>query len=92
MIVVNKALESLKKKVNRSGLGCFGAGFLEGVALQFERAAKGMRLVAISNRTLGNAFKAYEDAEAKEIAVVTSQYQIDTAIKENKSCITTDPN
>ncbi|SHE35713.1 Predicted homoserine dehydrogenase, contains C-terminal SAF domain [Fodinibius roseus] len=94
MIIVDKALEKLEKEGNPIRVAMVGAGFMgKGIALQFQTAAKGMQLVAISNRTLDKAVTAYEESGVEDgnIAEVHSQKEMDNAIRESKSCVTTDP-
>lgn len=92
MIIADKALEKIEREGHQIKVGMVGAGFFgRGLALQFETAAKGMRLVAISNRTLGKAIKAYQDAENENIWEVTSQKELDEGIRDGKACVTTDP-
>lgn len=92
MIIVDRKLEKLEKEGNPIRVGMVGAGFMgKGIALQFQTSAKGMELVAISNRTLDKAVTAYQESGVEDIAEVHSQKAMDKAIKQNKSCVTTDP-
>ncbi|MGD8426837.1 MAG: Gfo/Idh/MocA family oxidoreductase [Balneolaceae bacterium] len=92
MIIVDKALEKIEKEGNLIKVAMVGAGFFgKGVALQFQTAAKGMKLVAISNRTLENAVKAYEESGVENITEVNSQTDLDAAIQQGEQCVTTDP-
>ena len=92
MIIVDNALEQREQEGNPVKVAMVGAGFMaKGIALQFQTAVQGMRLVAISNRTLDKAVTAYEQAGVKEINKVDRQDELDEAIKQNKKCVTTDP-
>lgn len=92
MIIVDKALEKREKENNPIKVAMVGAGFMgKGIALQFQTAAKGMRLVAISNRTLDKAITAYEESGVKDVAEVHSQGALDEAIKQEKAAVTSDP-
>jgi glutamyl-tRNA reductase len=63
MIIVDKALEKRQQDGNPIRVGLVGAGYIgRGIALQIEKFMTGMRLVAISNRTLSRAERAYKEA------------------------------
>lgn len=92
MIIVDKALEEREREGNPIKVAMVGAGFMaNGIALQFQTAAKGMRLVAIANRTLEKGLTAYREAGAKEIVKVELQEELDKAIDEGNPCVTTNP-
>lgn len=92
MIIVDKAVEKREQSGNPIRVAMVGAGFFgRGVALQFLTAAKGMRLVAIANRTLSTAIEAYKQAGEGEIAEVKDQLELDMSIEKGKVCVTTDP-
>ena len=68
-----------------------GAGFMgRGIALQVLKYAKGIRLPAISNRTLSQAEKAYNQAgfDAKRIDNLT---ELEDAISEGRHVVTDNP-
>ena len=74
MIIVDKKLEELEGKGKPIRVGLAGAGFAaRGLAAQLLTNPVGMRLVAISNRTLANAHKAYKDAGIKKIFEIKTQ-------------------
>lgn len=92
MIIVDNALEQREKEGNPVNVAMVGAGFMaKGIALQFETTVKGMRLVAICNRTLDKAVTAYKQAGVEETKEVYLQLELDEAIKQGKACVTTDP-
>lgn len=92
MIIVDKELEKLERANNPIKVGMVGAGFMgKGIALQFQTAAKGMELVAISNRTIEKATKAYEEAGVENILEVGSQKEMDESIRQGTCCVTGDP-
>ncbi|MHC4644435.1 MAG: NAD(P)-dependent oxidoreductase, partial [Planctomycetota bacterium] len=77
MIIVDSALEKRQKEDNPIRVALVGAGYMgRGIALQIERYITGMRLVAISNRTVSQARRAYKEAgvesftEAESVAVM----------------------
>lgn len=92
MIIIDKALEKLEKKGKPIRVGLVGCGFAgRGFALQLLTNSVGMRLVAISNRTLKTAKKTYQDLGAKNIKNPKNQKAFDLAIKKGDSPITTNP-
>lgn len=92
MIIVDKKLEELEKEGIPIRVAMVGAGFFaRGVALQFQTAAKGMRLVAIANRTVSNAVNVFEEAGAEDVRSVESQKELDSAINQGQTCVTGNP-
>lgn len=94
MYIIDNELRRLEKENKPIKVGLIGAGFAaRGFALQLLTAAYGIKLVAISNRTLANARMAYTDAlgEDTEITEVTTQTAMDQAIKDGKCVITDNP-
>lgn len=92
MIIVDKALEKLEKENNPIKVGMVGAGFMgKGIALQICSVAKGMRLVAISNRNKEKATAAYRQAEVEDIDEIDSVKGLDKAILSDRRVVTNDP-
>lgn len=92
MIILDKKLEELEKEGKPITVGLIGAGFAgRGFALQLILSEIGMRLVAISNRTISEAERAFKDAGKTNIEVVSDEKALATVIKENKRAITSDP-
>ena len=71
MILVDRVLEKREAGGRPIRVGLVGAGFMgRGTALQiFTAHRKGIRLVAISNRNLDGAKRAYAEARAIEIVL-----------------------
>ena len=70
----------------------FGAGFVaRNTALQIVSAVHGMRLVAIVNRTLSNAERAFESAGVDATTNVASGAELDRAIARGRYAVTDDP-
>ncbi len=91
MILVDNALEKRQREGNPIRVAMIGAGFMgRGIALQFLTAAKGMKLVAISNRHLGEASRAYREAGVSELTEVKSVTQLENAIARGSYAITED--
>lgn len=92
MIIVDSALEKRESDGNPIRVGLIGAGYVgRGVALEILTSIVGMRLVAISNRTLGKAKSAYEQAGLTSVRVVDSSSQLDDAIARGEHSITDNP-
>ena len=92
MVIVDRELQKLEMENKPIRVAMVGAGFFaQGLALQFETAAVGMRLVAISNRTLPKAIKVYEQAGVEAVTTVKNQKQLSTAIRQGNACVTSDP-
>jgi predicted homoserine dehydrogenase-like protein len=68
-----------------------GAGYMgRGIAYQMVKGMPGMRLVAISNRTLSTAERAYREAGASSIRTAQSAADLDDAIVAGVGAVTTD--
>lgn len=92
MIIVDTALEKRAREGNPVRVAMTGAGYMgRGIALQILSAFPGMRLVAISNRTVSEAERAYREAGADEVRHVASRSQLEEAIRQNVYAITDDP-
>jgi predicted homoserine dehydrogenase-like protein len=93
MIIVDTALAKRKAENNPVRVGMVGAGFMgKAIALQICTAVPGMQLVAISNRTLENAKKAYEQAGVSNVTEVSSLSELNENIKNGGYSITNNVN
>ncbi len=91
MIIVDSELERRQQNDNPVRVAMVGAGYIgQGVALQIEQYMTGMRLVAIANRTLSAAKKAYQDAGADPVKSVENTAQLEAAIVARHYAITDD--
>jgi predicted homoserine dehydrogenase-like protein len=91
MIIVDKALEARQHAGNPVRVGMIGAGFMgRGIALQILNNVPGMDLVAISNRSLDGASRAYAEAGQPDVAVVESVAQLEQAISAGRYAVTED--
>jgi predicted homoserine dehydrogenase-like protein len=91
MIIVDKALEKRQQEGNPIRVAMVGAGYMgRGIALQILTAIVGMRLVAISNRTLSEAERAYREAGADSVKTVETGAQLEEAISQGRYAITDD--
>ncbi len=91
MIIVDKALEKREREGKPIKVAMVGAGFMgRGIALQIVKSVVGMRLVAISNRNIEGARRAYSEAGVEDVRVVENISQLEEAIAKKKYAITAD--
>jgi Predicted homoserine dehydrogenase len=93
MIIVDKALEARAQAGNPIRVGMIGAGFMaRGIALQMLSCVPGMKLVAISNRHIEGARRAYREAGVTDdqIRAVESVGQLEEAITRGEYAVTED--
>src|SRR5680860_87043 len=89
MIIVDKALAQRQHAENPVRVAMIGAGFMaRGIALQILNYVPGMDLVAISNRSLPGAMRAYAEAGQPDVEVVESVAQLDQAISAGRYAVT----
>ena len=92
MIIVDTALEKRQAEGNPIRVAMVGAGYMgRGIALQIEKYMTGMRLVAISNRTLSEAKRAYDEAGIEATMTIENIAQLDEAISQNRYAVTDNP-
>jgi predicted homoserine dehydrogenase-like protein len=92
MIIVDTALARREAEGNPVRVAMIGAGFMgRGIALQIAAAVPGMTLVAICNRHIEGARRAYAEAGESEVAVVTTSADLENAIAAGRPAITDDP-
>ena len=91
MIIVDTELQKRFEQGNPVRTAIIGAGYMgRGVALQIISAFPGMKLVAVSNRTLSEADRAYRQAGIDSITTVNTVPQLEEAISRGAYCITED--
>ena len=91
MIIVDKALEKRQQENRPIRVAMVGAGFMgRGVALQILNAVQGMELVAIANRHLDGAKRAYLEAGIEEVRAVETVTRLDDAIAQGHYAVTED--
>lgn len=89
MILVDTALEKREKEGKPIRVGLIGAGYMgRGIALQFLTPLVGMKLVAIANRTLPDAERAYSQAGIDSLKTVGTVSQLESAIDGGQFAIT----
>jgi predicted homoserine dehydrogenase-like protein len=92
MIIVDTALAKRFEAGNPVRVAMVGAGYMgRGIALQILSAMPGIRLVAISNRTLNEAERAYRDAGIESVRHISSQSALEQAISQGQYAVTDDP-
>ncbi|HEY7196472.1 MAG TPA: Gfo/Idh/MocA family oxidoreductase [Gaiellaceae bacterium] len=92
MIIVDTALAEREQRGDPIQVGLVGAGFFgTAVAKQITRSVPGMRIAAISNRTVERARSAYERAGVDDVAHVSSASELDAAVERGQAAITDDP-
>jgi len=91
MIIVDNALKKREKEKDPILVALVGAGNVgRGIALQIENYFVGMKLIAIANRTLANAERAYREAEVDAINKVATVDQLEDSIAKDQYAITND--
>ncbi len=92
MSALLRALEERAAAANPVRVGLVGAGYAgRGFAARVIRRTPGMELVAISNRTIESAARAYRGAGVDSIERATTTAELDAAIAANRPVITDDP-
>src|SRR4051812_35677972 len=92
MVIVDTALEERHAAGNPVCVAMVGAGYMgTAIALQMVSAVRGMRLVAICNRTVSKAEQAYRQAGVESIAAVHSARELEACIAQGKYAVTDDP-
>jgi predicted homoserine dehydrogenase-like protein len=88
MIIVDTALEQREREGRPIRIALVGAGYMgRGIAFQVLRT-RGMRLVAIANRTLSKAVRAYQDGGVSAPHVIESGAALDEAIEAGLPVVT----
>lgn len=91
MIIIDRALQKCADNGNPVKVGMFGAGFMgRGITNQIINSVPGMELVAISNRNLDGAQRAYRQAGIEDIESVKNVSALQEAIAAGKYSVTED--
>ncbi|WP_414575275.1 NAD(P)H-dependent oxidoreductase [Anabaena sp. CCY 9402-a] len=91
MIIIDRALQARAAAGNPVRVGMIGAGFMgRGIANQIINSVPGMELVAIFNRSIDQAQRAYQEAGIDEIHIVNSVGELESAIAHGQYAITED--
>jgi predicted homoserine dehydrogenase-like protein len=87
-----RAIEARHAAGDPIRVGLVGAGFAgRGFALRVLTGFPGIRLVAVANRTIAEAERAYADAGVDSVERVSSAAELDRAIAAGRPAITDDP-
>jgi predicted homoserine dehydrogenase-like protein len=90
MLILDTALARREAEDRPIRVGMIGAGFMgRGLANQIVNSVPGMRLVAVANRTLANAERAYAEAGLEPVRVATAS-QLDAAIEKGTPAVLED--
>jgi predicted homoserine dehydrogenase-like protein len=91
MIIVDRALQARAEAGKPIKVGMIGAGFMgRGIANQIANSVPGMELVAIFNRSIDAAKRAYTEAGIENIKVVTSVGELEDTIARGEYAVTED--
>jgi len=91
MIIVDTALNRRQREGKPVRVAMVGAGFMaRGIALQICNSVPGMQLVAIANRRIDQAQRAYREAGRSELRTATTVAQLEAAIKADVPAVTDD--
>ncbi|MGO8958518.1 MAG: NAD(P)H-dependent oxidoreductase [Streptosporangiaceae bacterium] len=92
MIIVDTALERRQQEGNPIRIGMAGAGYMgQGMAAVIERNMVGMQVVAIANRSIETAERAFADAGVADYTQVNSQEALDDVLARGGRAVTSDP-
>ncbi|GFE69592.1 NAD(P)H-dependent oxidoreductase [Chroococcus sp. FPU101] len=91
MIIIDNMLAFRAASGNPIKVGMIGAGFMgRGIANQIINSVPGMKLVAIANRNLEGAKRAYTETGIEDIQTVNTLIDLETAIASDHYAITDD--
>jgi predicted homoserine dehydrogenase-like protein len=89
MIIVDSELEKRHEQGNPVRVAMIGAGFMgRGIALQMANFVRGMKLVAIANRHLDGARRAYREAGVENCQAAETVQQLEDLISTGTPAIT----
>jgi predicted homoserine dehydrogenase-like protein len=92
VIIVDKALERRQLDNNPIKVGMVGAGYMgQGMAAVIERNMVGMQVVAIANRTLEHAERAFADAGVEDCGTARDPVAMDDLLGRGGRAVTSDP-
>ena len=92
MIIVDTALAARLQAGNPVRVAMAGAGYMaRSIALQIITAMPGIRLVAISNRDISKAERAYHESGVTDVVRVATVGQLEQAMAAGRYAVTDDP-
>lgn len=91
MILVDTALAKREAEGRPLRVALVGAGYMgRGIAMHFLEGVRGMRLVAVSNRTIADAERAYTQVGVTDVRKVDNVRDLESAIAAGQFAITDD--
>lgn len=91
MMIIDTALAKRQEENNPIRVALVGAGFMgRGIVLQIANSVPGMEVVAIYNRNVEGAKRAYQEAGISDFEVVDDQSELENRIDKGKYSITED--
>ena len=91
MIILDRVLRERQAASQPIRVAMIGAGYMgRGLALQINRYTPGMELVAIANRTVSGAERAYSESGIESLQYVESQSALEDAIRKGQYSVTAD--
>lgn len=92
MIIADQVLEELDRENRPIRVGLAGTGFAgRGFMLQLLTFIKGMRLAAVSNRTISNALLGFRQAKFDQYQEVDNLKDLEKTIKSGRCALTDNP-
>ena len=92
MVIVDQALQKRHEEGNPIRVGLIGAGYIgSGIALEMMTGIVGIKLAAISNRTLSKAAHAFQAAGVHSIATVQTVSELEHCVATGQYAVTDDP-
>jgi predicted homoserine dehydrogenase-like protein len=92
VILIDRILEDRQREGRPVRVAMVGAGFMaRGIALQIIGSVPGMELVAIANRHVAAAERAYREAGISEVKQVDGVRRLEQAIAGRQAAVTDDP-
>jgi len=89
VIIIDKALEERHNRNEPVRVALVGAGYMgRGIALQIAKFTRGMELVAISNRTIREAERAFRQADIEQVTAVETVDQLQDVIRPGRYAVT----
>jgi predicted homoserine dehydrogenase-like protein len=92
MIIIDTALAKRKKENNPVKVALVGAGFMgRGILLQITKSVPGMEVVAVYNRSVEGAMRAYREAGITDFKIVNDLSSLEERINLGEYSIAEDP-
>jgi len=92
MVIVDQALQRRHQEGNPIRVAMVGAGYIgAGIALELLTGIVGIKLAAISNRTLSKAGRAFQAAGVHSVKVVETVAELEECVATGEYAITDDP-